>query len=146
MSRCPECGHEASEDMQFCAQCHHTMYYRCPNCWHHQQTPLTCEKCGLNMGGVLGDSGRHGPRGFGWGSGILGDSQKTQIVAMPEVGTLIATLRARHQAGWCDYIYGAFQPLGPTVRMIRVSEVITERLRCAAARILGVVLCGRSGR
>ena len=49
MSRCPACGHETSEDMQFCAQCHHTMYYRCPKCWHHQQTPLTCEKCGLNM-------------------------------------------------------------------------------------------------
>ena len=29
MARCPECGLEASEDMQFCAQCHHTMYYRC---------------------------------------------------------------------------------------------------------------------
>lgn len=25
------------------------MYYRCPRCWRHQQTPLTCEKCGLDM-------------------------------------------------------------------------------------------------
>jgi hypothetical protein len=49
MPLCPECGNENSADAQFCVDCHHTMYYRCPNCWHHQQTPGKCEKCGLDM-------------------------------------------------------------------------------------------------
>ena len=42
-------------------------------------------------------------------------------------------------------IYRGFA-LGPAARMIRVSEAITERLRCVEARFLGAVLCGKSGR
>ena len=49
MQQCPECGHENSDNVQFCVQCHHTMFYRCPKCWHHQQTQHTCENCGLDM-------------------------------------------------------------------------------------------------
>lgn len=49
MAQCPECGHENPDNVQFCVHCHHTMFYQCPMCWHHQQTPLICEKCGLDM-------------------------------------------------------------------------------------------------
>ncbi len=50
MAQCPECGHENPDDKQFCAQCHHTMFYRCPKCWHQQLTAGVCDKCGFNMG------------------------------------------------------------------------------------------------
>ncbi len=46
---CPKCGHANPETAQFCTECHATLLFKCPACWHQQSHGGTCEKCGVNF-------------------------------------------------------------------------------------------------
>ena len=46
---CAKCGHDNPGDTQFCTNCHQTLIYRCPKCWHEQRHGGACGKCGLDM-------------------------------------------------------------------------------------------------
>ena len=35
--------------MQFCTNCHATLFYKCPKCDHMQSHNDVCEKCGTNF-------------------------------------------------------------------------------------------------
>ena len=47
---CPKCGIPTSNDMEFCAECGHSLTTKCPSCaasmrWHMKH----CPKCGMNI-------------------------------------------------------------------------------------------------
>jgi Double zinc ribbon len=46
---CPACGNQNPSDVQFCAQCHATLIFRCPHCRHEQPEPHICGKCGTDI-------------------------------------------------------------------------------------------------
>jgi predicted RNA-binding Zn-ribbon protein involved in translation (DUF1610 family) len=46
---CSKCGHANPASADFCIQCHNTLVYRCPKCWHAQRHRGVCENCGINM-------------------------------------------------------------------------------------------------
>ncbi len=47
--RCPKCGTENSDKVQFCTRCHTTLRYICPACQHDQAQGGKCEKCGVDF-------------------------------------------------------------------------------------------------
>jgi hypothetical protein len=46
---CPECRRVNPESAHFCTDCHHTLIYRCPKCWHEQRHGGTCDACHLDL-------------------------------------------------------------------------------------------------
>jgi predicted RNA-binding Zn-ribbon protein involved in translation (DUF1610 family) len=46
---CSKCGHVNPATADFCIQCHNTLVYRCPKCWHAQRHRGDCDNCGINM-------------------------------------------------------------------------------------------------
>lgn len=46
---CPACHFENPGHHQFCGHCHHTLFFRCPNCSHEQSAPNICAKCGTDI-------------------------------------------------------------------------------------------------
>jgi predicted amidophosphoribosyltransferase len=46
---CPRCGRDNREGVQFCTNCHETLLFKCPVCWHVQEHGGTCEKCGASF-------------------------------------------------------------------------------------------------
>jgi uncharacterized membrane protein YvbJ len=49
MITCSKCGHENSDDAQFCTSCHNILLYKCPNCWNLQRHAGKCDKCGVDL-------------------------------------------------------------------------------------------------
>ena len=47
---CPRCGRANPEGVQFCTQCHETLLFKCPVCWHVQMHGGDCDECGANFG------------------------------------------------------------------------------------------------
>src|SRR5689334_18069738 len=47
--KCPRCGKDNAEGVQFCTSCHATLFYKCPKCQHIQSHNDVCEKCGTNF-------------------------------------------------------------------------------------------------
>lgn len=47
--KCPRCGKDNPEGVQFCTNCHATLFYKCPKCDHMQSHNDVCEKCGTNF-------------------------------------------------------------------------------------------------
>jgi ribosomal protein L37AE/L43A len=47
--KCPKCGQENSDALQFCTRCHATLKYICPACKHAQLQGGQCEKCGVDF-------------------------------------------------------------------------------------------------
>jgi uncharacterized membrane protein YvbJ len=46
---CPRCGKENLDEVQFCTNCHATLFFKCPKCNHTQSHNDVCEKCGTNF-------------------------------------------------------------------------------------------------
>jgi predicted RNA-binding Zn-ribbon protein involved in translation (DUF1610 family) len=46
---CSKCGHVNPASADFCIQCHNTLVYRCPKCWHAQRHGGDCDNCGINI-------------------------------------------------------------------------------------------------
>jgi RNA polymerase subunit RPABC4/transcription elongation factor Spt4 len=46
---CPKCGTTNADGVQFCTNCHATLFFKCPKCEHIQSHNDTCEKCGTNF-------------------------------------------------------------------------------------------------
>lgn len=46
---CPRCGTANVERVQFCTNCHETLFFKCPKCEHIQSHNDVCEKCGTNF-------------------------------------------------------------------------------------------------
>jgi zinc-ribbon domain len=46
---CPKCGATNPDGVQFCTQCHATLFFKCPRCEHVQARDGLCEQCGMNM-------------------------------------------------------------------------------------------------
>jgi uncharacterized membrane protein YvbJ len=46
---CPRCGVANAEGVQFCTNCHATLFFKCPKCEHTQAHGIVCEKCGTNF-------------------------------------------------------------------------------------------------
>lgn len=46
---CPKCGHNNTDATPFCVECHATLLFKCPVCWHEQTHGLTCDNCGTNF-------------------------------------------------------------------------------------------------
>lgn len=51
--RCPKCGTENPDKVQFCRRCHTTLRYVCPACKHQQAQGGKCEKCGVDFAKYL---------------------------------------------------------------------------------------------
>jgi RNA polymerase subunit RPABC4/transcription elongation factor Spt4 len=46
---CPKCGTMNADGVQFCTNCHATLFFKCPKCEHMQSHNDVCEKCGTNF-------------------------------------------------------------------------------------------------
>jgi zinc ribbon protein len=46
---CPRCGTANADGVQFCTNCHATLFFKCPKCEHTQSHGVICEKCGANF-------------------------------------------------------------------------------------------------
>jgi zinc ribbon protein len=47
--KCPKCGQENADTVQFCTRCHATLKYACPACKHVQFEGGKCQKCGVDF-------------------------------------------------------------------------------------------------
>ncbi|PYV13187.1 MAG: hypothetical protein DMG21_21660 [Acidobacteria bacterium] len=47
--KCPKCGQENPDAVQFCTRCHATLKFVCPACKHVQDQGGQCAKCGVNF-------------------------------------------------------------------------------------------------
>jgi hypothetical protein len=47
--RCPKCGGDNPEKVQFCVRCHAPVRYTCPACHHLQDHGGHCDECGLDF-------------------------------------------------------------------------------------------------
>jgi 8-oxo-dGTP pyrophosphatase MutT (NUDIX family) len=46
---CPKCGHANPDGTPFCMECHATLLFKCPVCWHQQTHGGNCDQCGTNF-------------------------------------------------------------------------------------------------
>jgi hypothetical protein len=46
---CPKCETANADGVQFCTNCHATLFFKCPKCDHRQTHGGTCDGCGLDM-------------------------------------------------------------------------------------------------
>jgi hypothetical protein len=46
---CPKCGTTNADGVQFCTNCHATLFFKCPKCEHIQSHSDVCEKCGTSF-------------------------------------------------------------------------------------------------
>ncbi|PYV08793.1 MAG: hypothetical protein DMG23_12720 [Acidobacteria bacterium] len=47
--KCPKCGQENPETVQFCRRCHAPLRITCPACQHAQARGEKCEACGVDF-------------------------------------------------------------------------------------------------
>src|SRR5207248_10279917 len=47
--KCPKCGQDNSDAVQFCTHCHATLKFVCPACKHVQMQGGKCEQCGVDF-------------------------------------------------------------------------------------------------
>jgi zinc ribbon protein len=47
--KCPKCGQDNADGVQFCTRCHATIKFVCPACKHVQIQGGKCEQCGVDF-------------------------------------------------------------------------------------------------
>lgn len=52
--QCPKCGRENPDGAAFCTQCHATLVFKCPKCWHEQNHGGKCDHCGADFAQLQG--------------------------------------------------------------------------------------------